>query len=94
MTERNGRVPGFHRLCAPFGKSWADEDFEPWFDLDLDGEVGFSDFLIFAKVFGQPFRIDRNLDHVISVIGSQKLEAILDYGIAMGNMATGDIQGF
>ena len=41
------------RFAKQFGKKKADADFDARFDLNRDGEVGFPDFLTFAKSFGK-----------------------------------------
>ncbi|MDE3260161.1 MAG: hypothetical protein OYM47_20195 [Gemmatimonadota bacterium] len=38
--------------AAMFGLSQGDAGFDALFDLDGDGTIGFSDFLIFAASFG------------------------------------------
>ena len=40
-------------LAGKFGLSEDDEAYDPRIDLDGDGAIGFSDFLILAGAFGQ-----------------------------------------
>jgi hypothetical protein len=42
-----------HELGHAFGLSEGDEEYDARFDLDGNGAVGFSDFLIFAGAFGK-----------------------------------------
>jgi len=45
--------PDFFMFADNFGKTSADEDWDPLYDLDDDGSVGFPDFFIFADHFGE-----------------------------------------
>ena len=47
------RIPSWSAVDAQFGLSQTDEGYDARFDLDGDGAIGFSDFLIFANHFGK-----------------------------------------
>ena len=51
--RRDRWLSDFVLFAAHFGQNQADEGFEARYDLDGNGAIGFSDFLIFAGAFGK-----------------------------------------
>ena len=45
--------PDFLQFASQFGQNRDEAGFDARFDLDGDGEVGFNDFVIFARSFGK-----------------------------------------